>query len=205
LNLVADGVPAVAYAKLYARIRLPLPVKIYSVRPLDLSGVVLDPGGHFASKTATMVQVLEYAYQDFRKVMFGSQFLDIAPLQGKDGGMYMSLHVFTEEDQARPNDHTVSGFDAVAQLFNFNCPPVLTTPKQSPLMTAVEVPVGLTLMEFLDLAPRTREVAFIGRKLRQDVLLGGQKPMVAGPGTGSDPATCLLMVSRIKGASNAQS
>jgi hypothetical protein len=177
---------------LYARIHLPVPVDIHSVRAVDLNDAILDPQNHFKNKTTTMVQVLEYRYWDFRKLMFGGEYLNIAPVEC-EGGLYTNLHIFAEEDQERPDDHTVNGFAALIQLFQFQYPPTLVGAKQAPAMTPDELPIGTTMIEFLDLAPRTRELAFLGREVRQSIL-HGLPPMIQEIGTHGSPTTCTHII-----------
>ena len=198
VNLVVSGVPLAPQAAIYARYRFPLPAAISSVRPLDLGEVIVDPMSHFPGTISSMVQVLAYRYTDFRKVMLGSEPLDIPPLVGQDNGMYMNLHLFAEEDEMRSTGHTVEGFHALVRMFEFPCPPKLVQTRSGPAIAEHEVLPGTVMFEFFDLAPRTRWLGELADNMRQRAMRG-QPPMLDSEPQGTDPATCTPLISRISG------
>jgi hypothetical protein len=195
-NLLMKGIPLATHAKIYARFRFPLPVAVHSFRPIDLTDAIVDPLNHFSGPVTSMVQILTYTYQDFRTVRLGGETLDIPPLIGQDGTLYMNLHLFAEEDEVRPLVHTLDGFHALVRMFEFPCPPKLVLAKAGPAMVVEDLIPGTTLTEFQDLAPRTRWLGAIGDNIRQQALRGQQFLPEIEP-QGSDPVTCSPLISRV--------
>jgi hypothetical protein len=189
-------------AKLYARILLPGAAAIHSVLKVDLSGVIEDPAGRLCqTKIATMIPVLEYSFRDPRKVALSGDRLNVAPIKDKDGHWYMNLHIFAEEDLERTDDHTLGGFDAVAALFDFDCPPRLASVANIPVPYWGPRPKGTTKIEFASLALRTRELGYLGRSVREDILKH-VPAVVHVSSVGADPLTCTPLITQL---SNAQS
>ena len=185
---------------LYGRIKLPLPLKIHSVVTVDLSGVIEDPRQHLSpKKIATMVPVLEYEYADPRKILFGCDPLDVAPVFAEDQGKkraFINLHIFAEEDLERLEDHDIAGFSAVTSLFEFPCPPRLASLDNVPAPVVGTPPPGTTRLEFMSLALRTQELGYLGRFVRRQILHHRKHVMVEVSPVGADPITCYPVVNQ---------
>lgn len=195
--------PVCSEAAAYARIKLPSPIQVFSYLTVDLTDVIEDPLGALRRKnqkiTGTMTPVLQYDFCDPRRVLFGCDPLNVAPVWStKDGeeGWYMNLHIFAEEDVEHDESHTISGFDAIAGIFDFESAPRLISVSNIPAPTAGDLPPGTTDIEFISLAVRTREVGFLGRQVRTQLLNGLDPATIQVSATGGDPVTCLPMVSQ---------
>ena len=197
VNLVTNGVQPVRQPRIFSSLQFPTPVEIFSLRPLDLSDVLQDPAQALSSKTVSIVQVLTYRFDDFDRIKLGNDPIEVDPLQAPDGSFFVNLHVWAEEDAEQGVAHAVKGFDAVMGLLDFKQQrPRLTRDKDSMPMTQDKLPPGTTMMEFLDLPVRTKNLAILGRDLRQAALAGGQH-LVEGLGTGTKPSTCTPGISRL--------
>ncbi len=194
-------VPVCGQPNLYASIKLPLPDKIHSVLQVDLTDVIEDPCQHLAGTSrqrniATMIPVLEYHFKDSRKLLFGGDPLNVAPIRFGHNS-YVNLHIFAEEDIERVSDHTLAGFDAVAGLFEFDCAPRLISLGNIPPATPVgPLPAGTTSLELMSLGLRTLEMGYLGRFVREQILHEHEPVIVRVSPVGIDPITCTPMISR---------
>lgn len=195
--VTTSAFPVCQQPNLYARIKLPTPKCIHSVLQVNLTGVIEDPGGHFANpKIATMVPVLEYTYDDPRTLLFGCDPLAVAPIS-YGGRIYSNLHIFAEEDLERVEDHTTAGFSAVAALFEFPCPPRLISLENVPAPTWPDsLPPGTTPLEFMSLALRTQELGYLGRTVRREILHHRPRVIVEVSPVGGNPVTCTPAISK---------
>jgi hypothetical protein len=199
-------------APLYARIKLPPPLRVHSYLTVDLTDVIEDPCPHLyrdakGKITGTLTPVLEYHFRDPRVVLFGGDPLNVAPIYSpKNPGWYMNLHIISEEDLEQPEDHTIGGFDAIAQLFDFESTPRLVSVSNIPPAKKGTLPPGTTHLEFLSLALRTREQGYLGRRVRDQLLSDYDPAIVQVSSVGSSPITCLPLISqdtKTGGTSNA--
>jgi hypothetical protein len=195
--------PVCAEALLYARIKLPPPLRVHSYLTVDLTNVIEDPFPHLhreaAGKiTGTLTPVLEYQFSDPRLVLFGGDPLNVAPIYShQNPGWYMNLHVISEEDLEQPEDHTIGGFDAIAQLFDFESAPRLISVSNIPAPKKAKLlPSGTTYLEFISIALRTRELGYLGRRVRHQFLSGSDPAIVQVSSIGGHPITCLPLISQ---------
>jgi hypothetical protein len=192
--------PVCGGAALYARIKLPHPKCVHSYLKVDLTDVIEDPQPHLCGDGkgkifGTMTPVLEYSFQDPRDVLFAGDILNVAPIWS-DGRWFMNLHIFAEEDLERPEDHTIGGFDAIAKLFDFESAPRLISVSNIPAAKKGKLPPGTTHLEFISLALRTRELGYLGRRVRWQLLNGQDPAIVQVSSVGGDPITCLPLISQ---------
>jgi hypothetical protein len=204
--------PVCSEALVYARIKLPPPLCVHSYLTVDLTDVIEDPYPHLYKGgngriTGTMTPVLEYRFRDPREVLFGGDSLNVAPISIDDQEQwFMNLHIFAEEDIEQPEDHTIGGFDAIAELFDFQSTPRLISVSNIPLPKKGNLPPGTTHLEFLSLALRTRELGYLGRRVRDQLLSDYDPAIVQVSSVGAHPVTCLPLISqdtKTGGTSNA--
>ncbi len=191
-------------ASAYARIILPSPIQVFSYLKVNLTDVIEDPLGALQRNsdgtiTGTLTPVLQYTFCDPRRVLFGCDPLNVAPVwstKAGEQGWYMNLHIFAEEDIEHDESHTISGFDAIAGIFDFESAPRLISVSNIPAPTTGKLPSGTTDIEFISLALRTREVGYLGRQVRTQLLNGLDPATIQVSSMGGDPVTCLPLVSQ---------
>ena len=110
--------------------------------------------------------------------------------------LFMNLHIFAEEDAQRPEDHTIGGFDKIASIFDFQSAPRLLSVSNIPPVTKGPRIRGTTPIEFTSLALRTRELGYLGRDVREQLLNGTGPATIRVSSVGGDPITCLPLGSQ---------
>jgi hypothetical protein len=200
--IVADAPPSNGDDGVYARIQVPRPNKITSLRQVQLrADCVTGPDKDLiAPSTISAEQVFTYDIDDGdpTNVKLGDHYMTNSAQQfGND--FFMNLHILAEPDHLVRPQHPVDGFDMAISLI-----PTLSgnvelacSPKIPPLTDPALLPHGCILEEFLDLSRREERLAFYSRRIREVL---GAHPSAAIPpwtdlaGISDDIHNCLSFI-----------
>lgn len=158
--------------EVYARIVLPVPAQIVSLRPAATPIIPdIDPGNLFTVQTPCGVQLLRYRARldplgnpDFADVALANH---SAELVLNANSQCLNLHIFNEEDHNVPQEHAGYGFQKILQLL-----PNLSTPILVSKFTALSEEIvdhpewGLAALETADLQERAKTMKQVGLDLR---------------------------------------
>jgi hypothetical protein len=142
--------------KVYARIVLPYPAEIRSLRPpVDPIVPVFDPGELFTVYKPADIQVLRYFAADLTKVAL---FPHTGKLGANPANTFVNLHIIAEEDH-EIDDQARDGFDAILALL----PGITTSVIFDGLKIGLEsdpgdLAAGYSSVELLDLAERNKSL-----------------------------------------------
>jgi hypothetical protein len=100
----------------YARIVLPIPMEILSLRPTEQAYQAdVDPQGLMNNRTTCGVQVLRYFAPDLAQVRLDGHTAKLGA-HPPTGPKFVNLHIISEEDFVATADHPRQGFDRTLHL-----------------------------------------------------------------------------------------
>jgi hypothetical protein len=200
LNIIfgADYDHAASADDVYARIVLPTPVEIVSLRPthhaLDAD---VDPNRLVTGKQPCGLQILRYQAVDLN--LAASDTVSLIPhpallvAHPPQAPAFLNLHIFNEEDHEVPDGHAINGFDRTLQLL-----PSLRGAIHLRADTRLELlqrdtfrTWGFTDIETLDTRERQQILGQAGYLWRD----GNAAPSRVIAGVNGSPQDCLQMVS----------
>jgi hypothetical protein len=179
--------------KVYARIILPTPIEILSLRPTNEPyNAYVDASGVVNGRTTSGLQILRYA-ADFDKEVKIRPHGARLQTHSIDGKEFLNLHIIAEDDAfVTDPEHSLDGFQKTLQLLPGLRGRIFITNTTSNTSAALDpraaefLSKGFNIFETLDLVERAETLIQVGENLRLGI------PALPEPGTAAQepPQDC---------------
>ena len=211
VELGAEGFPSLPFGgyryrsnitqdDVWARVVVPRPFKLYSLRPTAFGVSAEDPWGLVDDKNFDIMHVLQYKAEDLRAVHLARHSVpnvDDPGIHTMDGHSFLNIHIVSEpEVQGASMHHPIHGFQKLMDLFEGLQGTIALTDRQPTTIEDLETtampggpdPLGFSRLELITYTEQRNLMIRAGRHWRIDSTTG---PTVNALLVDSPPNQCL--------------